>query len=338
VAHKVKGSFYQLRTGLKFSNYVIGKVEFTRDRANSMLASAQFDCVLFEYWHAVDSVAVFQSRGIPCVLDMHNVLWQAYLQQLDGVRDRVQWLKRWTTDRYRVREERAWSRFDGVIAINQEELGYVRERIPQTTKLFYAPMGTDLSLWPYSWEPSEPPRVAYYGGLGTLHNQQAALQCAQEIMPEIWRSYPQAELWIVGSHPPEHVRALASSDPRIRVTGFVEDVQQVLRTMTLVLCPWYGTYGFRSRLIEVMALGVPVVATPDATYGMGLGHGSGILFGQESRGLSEQALDLLRNRDYAAQQSRLARQQMEQFFSLDVTYRKLMSDLASWLQPRANHP
>src|SRR5690606_14691233 len=111
--------------------------------------------------------------------------------------------------------------------------------------------GIDLQKWPYSWQPAQPPRIAYYGGLGSPHNQRDALQCYEEIMPTVWAHFPDVELWIVGSRPPATIQALAEQDSRVTVTGFVERVQDVLQTMTAVLCPWTGKYGFRSRLIEV---------------------------------------------------------------------------------------
>lgn len=145
-------------------------------------------------------------------------------------------------------------------------------------------------------------------------------------MPLIWEQRPDVEFWVVGANPPQEICALGS-DKRVRVTGFVPDVGEFLATMTVVLCPWEGTYGFRSRLIEVMALGVPVVATPDAVYGMGLETEEGIFLSKEDNGMVASALALLEQPAWAQQQSRLARQQMEGEFSFEATYGKLTEDL-----------
>jgi len=73
----------------------------------------------------------------------------------------------------------------------------------------------------------------------------------------------------------------------------------VLKTITVLLCPFTGTYGFRSRVIEAMALGIPVVATPDAVHGMDLtirkGEKIGIV-GPSGAGKSTVAQLLLRLR------------------------------------------
>src|SRR4029077_12754853 len=110
--------------------------------------------------------------------------------------------------RYRCQEEQAWREFDGVIAINRREQELISSSLLPSQNLFYAPMGTDLSRWPYSWQPAKPIRVAYYGGLGSAHNERAAMQCHREIMPQIWAQFPGAELWLIGSNPSVRLKAL----------------------------------------------------------------------------------------------------------------------------------
>lgn len=329
VWHKVVGTLYSLANGLKFSNYIIGQIEFTPARISSLLAANNFDCVLYEYWHAAQSTDVFRAKGIPCVLDMHNILWQDYARDLNASQRLPEFWKRRMISKYKMLEEQAWNQFEGLITINREEHKYVEGRTSKSSRLFYAPMGTDLNLWPYSWNPSQPVRLAYYGGLGSQHNQLDALKCYEKIMPSVWRKYPEAELWLVGSKPPESLRAL-TANPRVKVTGFVEDAQNLLGTMTVVLCPWTGTYGFRSRLIEVMALGVPLVASHDAVYGMELEHGKDLLLGTTDDELAEHALRLLNDEQLAKQQSRQGRHSMEQLYSIGNTYDGLMVELSDW--------
>ncbi len=326
-------SIFALWTGMKKSNYRIGNVELSPARICSVVKSGEYSAVIYEYFHAVDSVPLFQNAGVPAVLDMHNVLWKARKERLNERAGWPAWLTRASLDRYRRREEFAWDQFDALVSINRSEHDLVRGRLRPGQKLFYAPMGTDLAQWPACWQPANPPRLAYYGGLGSAHNEAAALRCHERIMPAIWRQFPEAELWLVGSNPTGQLRSL-TIDPRVKVTGFVEAVQEVLKTMSLVLCPWTGTYGFRSRIVEVMALGVPVVATPAAVDGMELESGRGIVLADSDQAMSEQSLKLLSASDQLAVQSRLARSEMERLYSLENTYGRLVGELKEWLEER----
>ena len=274
---------------------------------------------------------------MPAILDMHNVLWKSMEQRLDEGSTWPRWFKNASLARYRRREESAWDQYDALVAINRREYDMVQARLRSSQKLFYAPMGTDLSLWPFSWQPAKPLRIAYYGGLGSAHNEAAALRCREHVMPVIWKRFPDAELWLVGSNPSQRLRCLAA-DPRIKVTGFVEKVQEVLSTMSLVLCPWSGTYGFRSRIVEVMALGVPVIATPDAVDGMELKSGRGLMLVGSDEKMASTALQLLSAPDRLAEQGRFARSEMERLYSLENTYDRLITELKEWLEQRRVAP
>ena len=332
--HLVAGVVYTLTTGLKRSNYVLGELEFNPERLAEAFGERAFELVLFEYFHAAASTSVFKDKGIPCVLDIHNILWKNYAFQLDSpaaLPARFEpalpraW-KKWAVDQYRKREEQAWNRFDGVVIMNAHEEQQVREIVDDEVKIFKVPMGTTLSNWSYAWEPVHPPRMAYYGGLSNLYNVKDVFTCYEQIMPEIWRRFPDVELWLVGSKPTERVRALAA-DPRVKVTGYVEHVQDVLKTMTLKVMPWSNAHGFRSRLIEVMALGVPVVTTAGVVQEMDVEKGKGIIIEETNATLSEACLNLLESPDLARKQSRLAHEQAERNFSFEATYGQLAKDL-----------
>ncbi len=328
-----RAAAYCARTGERASNYAINRVIFPPDRVVPVVRAGAFDVVLFEYWHANDAAAAVHALGVPVVLDMHDVLWHARARQLAEVRGVPPTLRRWAVERYRDREERAWRRFDALIAINAAERAYAAPRARSGAPTFYAPMGIRLDCWPFDWRPATPPRIVCYGGLGSSHNADAAMRCARGIMPHVWRARPDAALWIVGSRPPARVLALAG--PRVRVTGFVDDVASVLRTATAVLCPWEGTYGFRSRLIEVMALGVPVCASPDAVYGMELEQNQGLLLGVSDAALARNVLALISDPAYAAEQSAAARTQVAARYDFDATYGQLARTLDAWLGERS---
>ena len=328
---KVAAMIYAAATGLKESNYTIGRREFAAGQLTRRGLDNGFDLVLLEYWHAAASLSVFRAKGIPCVIDLHNVLWQAREKELSD-RKVPMLTTRWLVERYRRREERAWSSVEGLITINAAEHEYIHSAAAGVP-LFYAPMGIRLDAWQYCWNAALPPRLIYYGGLASPHNRRDALRCYHEVMPRVWDERPDTAFWIVGSNPPEEIRALAR-DPRVTVTGFLERPQEVLSRATAALCPWSGTYGFRSRLVEVMVLGVPVVASADAAYGMGFEPGEGFFACSSNAEMAHRALELINTPAYAAAHSKLARRQIEELYSFENSYGRLAAELDGWISRR----
>ena len=319
-----------LRSGLRASNHLVGDVELSPARIAAHIDPASYDLVLYEYWHTHASTALFRPHAIPCALDMHDLCWRVVERRLRH-RPLPAGLRRRRVAAYRQQEEAAWTEYDLLIAINAAEETYVQERLPGRPTL-YAPMGIDTAhTWPYAWNPAGPPRIAFYGALGSLGNQQGVFWCLERIMPLVWATLPEAEFWVVGGSPPPEISALASR-PQVHVTGYVPDVAATLAQMSLVLCPWQGKFGFRSRVVEVMAVGVPVVATPDAVFGMGLAPGRGLFLHETDEALANQCLALLHDPAELAAQSRLARQQVEETFSFQATYARLAQALRAVVQ------
>jgi glycosyltransferase involved in cell wall biosynthesis len=194
-------------------------------------------------------------------------------------------------------------------------------------------MGTDIVAWPYSWDIDNggPTYLAYYGRLSNVHNREGVLFCAQKVMPLVWEKYPDCEFWIIGSHPSDEIKAL-TADSRIKVTGFVEDVASVLRHATALLFHWEGTFGFRSRLIEVMAVGVPTVASKESVYGMDIDEGKGVIFAETPETFAAEACKFLESKEYAKTQSLMARQQVDERFSIESTYGKAFKQMEDWIK------
>lgn len=318
--YKLRASLYSFLTGLKTSNYYIGKLEFTEKRIIVALGDRTFDIVIYEYFHAWESVSYFKKRNIPVILDTHNILWQSVSSQSKGNNVLQNLLKGYKLNKYKKVEEAIWAMFDEVIAINVSEQKYIQSKVPATVKVPLVCMGIDVSAWPYSWQSARPVRLAYYGGLGSPNNVKSALVCACEIMPEIWKKFPGVELWLIGSSPAEAIKKLESD--KIHVTGFIEDVAPVIGSVSIMLCPWEGTFGFRSRIVEVMALGVPVVASRNAVDGMDMEDGKGIFLTDNTEQMIEQSTRLLQDKPLLEIQSKIARDKAISQYSFEATYLK----------------
>jgi glycosyltransferase involved in cell wall biosynthesis len=104
--------------------------------------------------------------------------------------------------------------------------------------------------------------------------------------------------------------------------------------MTCVACPWSGTYGFRSRLVEVMSLGVPTVASREAVWGMELDTSGGILLADGDAALARLVVDVVTDAPRARELGDRGRRTVETLFTVDATYGRWMRAVREWLETR----
>jgi len=89
------------------------------------------------------------------------------------------------------------------------------------------------------------------------------LYFAKEIFPLIRRNIPRAEFRIVGSKPPRAIKKLQAMTG-VSVTGHVPDVRPYMHDAAVSIAPLRMARGTQNKILESMAMGVPVVATPQA--------------------------------------------------------------------------
>ena len=317
-------------TGLKRSAWWLGR-RLISPEALLQVMSTDVDFAYFHYCHASEAAAALEADGIPCVLDMHDVLWRARAAQLSARRPR--WRAARSIAKTRRWEEASWRRFSAIIAINTSEASEVHALLPDQD-VFYAPMGLRLDDWPYRWTGADREIVGYYGGLSTRRAEREVERLVAGILPRVREASPTVQLKVVGSNPTRRMSELVRG-PAMELVGYVEKPADELSQFALVVCPFVGTYGFRSRIIELMATGVPVVGTPDAVAGMGFTAGLNIRVAEDDPGLAAAVVELLANEEQATAQSRAARQFVEAEYDFARSYRALASDLDQWLAERA---
>jgi len=126
-------------------------------------------------------------------------------------------------------------------------------------------------------------------------NEDAALYFSQAVWPRLLVRMPGLQLEIVGSRPPRSVRQLHGKN-NIRVRGSVPDVRRFLGRAWIALCPLRIQAGIQNKILEAMALGVPVVATRICCPGLAVEPGKHLLVADTPEEFVS-AIDLLMHDD-----------------------------------------
>lgn len=149
------------------------------------------------------------------------------------------------------------------------------------------------------------PVILFVGHLGYAPNVDAAERLAGAILPRIRRAFPNARLVLGGRHPIPAVQALAGL-PGVELIEDPPDMAPLLSAAHLSIVPLTAGGGTRIKILEAMAWGVPVIATPLAAEGLGLNDY--LLLSTADEGLADMAVELCRDGERRARQRLLAHQ------------------------------
>ena len=98
-------------------------------------------------------------------------------------------------------------------------------------------------------------------------NQECMSRFCAQVWPLLRARRPQMKLLIVGADPSPEMRALGEL-PGVTVTGSVPDVRPYVRGSALMVAPLAIARGTQNKILEAMAMGVPVVTSAIAAGGV----------------------------------------------------------------------
>lgn len=103
--------------------------------------------------------------------------------------------------------------------------------------------------------------VAFVGTMNYYPNVDAVCWFGREVLPILRKRMPDLEFFIVGNKPSRMVQQLASV-PGVTVTGGVEDIRPYVLGSEAVVAPIRLARGIQNKVLEALALGRPVLASP----------------------------------------------------------------------------
>ncbi|MHB8579113.1 MAG: glycosyltransferase [Ignavibacteriaceae bacterium] len=128
------------------------------------------------------------------------------------------------------------------------------------------PNGIDIDYFDSDNQEFEKNRIIFTGNMPYYANYDAAYYFTKDIFPLVLKRIPESEFYIVGQKPPPKIKMLKSKN--VFVTGFVKDIKLEYIKSAVNVAPMRFGAGTLNKVIESIALGVPVVATSMAVGGL----------------------------------------------------------------------
>jgi glycosyltransferase involved in cell wall biosynthesis len=200
--------------------------------------------------------------------------------------------------------------------VSEADLAAARELCP-AARLRYVPNVVDVAAIKPVEDPACRRRAIFVASFFYEPNRSGLRFLLEEVFPRVWVELDDARLMLVGpglEQPP-------STDPRVETLGFVEDVAEAYGRACCALVPLLKGGGTPLKLIEGLAYGLPVIATPRAVAGLDVRDGEHCLVADGGEAYAASLVQVLR--DGAPGLGRRGRELASERYSIEALSRLL---------------
>jgi len=269
-----------------------------RAAISEQLATRRFDLLHVEFIRALGALP--ETLPLPVIWDAVDCISQLYEQGAQvGATPLLRLLGSREAHRTRAFERVQLQRFPQILVTSSRDRQALlalatadEQRLADITVL---PHGVDQEYFSVYNGPRAAETLVFTGKMSFHANVAGALTLVHQILPRIWQQRPGVRVLIAGSNPPPVVRRLAR-DPRIQVTGSVPDLRPYLRQAQVAVSPLPYAVGIQNKILEAMASGTPVVASPGAGAGLEAVPGRDLLLAADPAAFAEAVLRVLEDR------------------------------------------
>lgn len=224
----------------------------------------------------------------------------------------------------RAYERRICEKSARVLVTTEREAALVRQ-LSETSRVDVIPVGVDIDRFspPDVSAHSGKPAIVFTGVMNYFPNQEAVCFFARQVFPLIRRAIPDVTFVIVGRSPSRKVQELSGIEG-VEVTGSVPDVRPFLTRAQVSVAPFSIAAGIQTKILEAMAAGLPVVATPKGSQGLAREVADLIEIGRTPEELAEKVVSLLQNPVQARSQGLEGRRRVAVTYNWDRILREMV--------------
>lgn len=167
---------------------------------------------------------------------------------------------------------------------------------PKKKEILIVPNGVDHEYY----SPIEREKkydIVFTGNMAYAPNVNAVEYLANEIMPLVWKEFPNAKLYVAGASPDPRVKKVASD--KIIISGWIDDMRDAYSQSKIFIAPMRIGTGLQNKLLEAMSMRLPCITTPLANESLQAEVGKEILVGSDAQELASHIITLLNDKEKA---------------------------------------
>ncbi len=267
------------------------------------------------------------------ILDEHNAVWQVVERLRKGTHNPLtRWLLRREVELVRRLEGEACRRAHTVLAVSEQDRRALQEVAGESVPIEIVPITVNVEELETIWMARNPQknRLLTVGTMFWPPNSEGIIWWLRKGYEKLQSMCPDLTYDIVGARPPRKVQKLARHCKGVNLHGYVADIVPFWTNAVALVVPILSGGGIRVKILEAMAMGIPIISTTIGCEGLAVRDGEHLLIADTPETFAHACAMLLRDQELAHYLTQNARRVvLEQYNSkaalrgLDSTYEQL---------------
>ena len=280
----------------------------------SLLAKNSYDVIIAEYSMmgqylegAKDSI----SRDTMTIISVHECYTQAFRQRLSKGED----IGEQTIKKLFDYEFRMYRSVDRVLSLTREDMEVLIGLAPDLKeKTGIVHHGVDTNFYtPYLGRSWDSKNILFLGNFQHHPNVNAVQNFMNNCWERISKEVADASFYAIGFAPPPELQAIRSNRIIVREGGAHSNVRDIYWKSDVFVAPIELGGGFRGKMLEALACGLPIVSTSLAAFGIDPVNGKEMFVTDDYDEFTEYVIRLLMDIRLRKQISTRARALSERF-------------------------
>ena len=212
------------------------------------------------------------------------------------------------------------------IFVAEKEVREFNQELKQN-KAVAVPIGVDVDFFSYRESKATKNIVGFLGAMSVAHNENAVRHFVAEVLPLILEKVPDVVFMVIGGGASDDLRKLESE--HVHFTGRVEDVRDYLGQCKVFVCPMTFGSGIKTKNLEAMAMGLPLVTTSIGAENIPADNGNDWIVEDKNEEFANEVVNLLNNDLKRKMMGKNARMFVENNFTWKVArdrFEKLLNE------------
>ena len=300
------------RTPIYLNKYISREM---LDFLSDLCEKENFDAIQAEHTCMAPHAYFLRDKfNLPVGLRLHNVeylIWQRYADVLSWLSPAKTFVLQ-QSKLLKSKETEIYNQADICFAISEIERQKALKLAPKANVVLSS-VGVDFDVWKVNHDiVREPNTLVLATTYKWVHNVDGLDWFLEKVLPKVKSAIPNVKLKLIGKNPPEKYSLMGDN---IDVVGYVDDVAPHLNSASVYIAPLFVGAGIRIKILEALAMELPVVATEVSAEGINAGKENGLFVTDNPDTYADYVIALLKDSAKARQLGKNACDYIKENFS-----------------------